>query len=68
MVGTGHITGPGIAGYNVMFDFDSKGRAGQCYGSLQAEEGYDQIYISRSSFWVLGGKWILEGQEWKQGD
>lgn len=50
MVGTGHITGPGIAGYNVMFDFDSKGRAAQCHGSLQAEEGYDQIYISRSSF------------------
>lgn len=32
-----------IAGYSVMFDFDSQ--RGQSHGSLQAEEGYDQIHI-----------------------
>ena len=32
-----------IAGYSVMFDFDSQ--RGKSHGSLQAEEGYDQIHI-----------------------
>lgn len=52
-----------IAGYSVMFDFDSQ--RGQSHGSLQAEKGYDQIHF-QSSFWVWVENGFLDGQEWKR--
>ena len=57
VVGTGHITGPGIAGYNVVFDFDSKGRAGKCYGSLQEKKVMIR-YIFQEA---LSGCWVENG-------
>ena len=50
-----------IAGYSVMFDFDSK--RGQSYGRTSRRQLWSDIHFSRSSFWVLCREWILEGQE-----
>lgn len=38
----------------VVFDVYSKG--GESFGRFEAKECHDEMYISASSFWTLGGK------------